>query len=449
MPFAHTPDQLDPYVAALCPEIVSSGADLTVDEEDEMFRLFLHRQWHHGSALSSYFRSGWLLWSTLRAALTWRFGTLDRVTRLLDFAAGYGRVTRFIAHDLPPARVWASDIDARAVSFQMQRLGVRGLVSTAAPEELPAAEPFDAVLVSSLFTHLPEATFGRWLARLWALVAPGGLLAFSVHDPSLRPDAAAAGGDGFLFEATSEDRALPAADYGSTWAGEPYVRRALAAAAPGAAVHRFRRALCNHQDLYLVVDGLAPDPAALDLGGRPEGFVETCRLLGARRLALQGWAVDRMDGAPIARVEALLDGAVTAVSPEPVLRPDVASLFPGERVETVGWSLRLDLPQGAPLAATSLVVRAVDNAGRAGVLAEGSVEAALLRAARLDFLAIGAELDRTRIGLQAKIDEQSLSHAHDLGVLRTRLAAMEASRFWKLRDRWFALKRLLRRTDQP
>jgi SAM-dependent methyltransferase len=447
MPFAHVPDQLDPYVAALCPEIVSSGADLTVDDEDEMFRLFLHRHWHHGAALSSYFRSGALLWSTLRQALTWRFGDLDRVTRLLDFAAGYGRVTRFIAHDLPPARVWASDIDPRAVAFQTRRFGVRGLVSTAAPEDLPAAEPFDAVLVSSLFTHLPEATFGRWLARLWALVAPGGLLAFSVHDPSLHPDAAAAGGDGFLFAATSEDRALPAADYGSTWAGEPYVRRALAAAAPGAAVHRFPRALCNYQDLYLVVDG--PAPAALDLGGRPEGFVETCRLLGARRLALQGWAVDRMDGAPIARVEALLDGAVAAVSPEPVLRPEIAPLFPGERVEPVGWSLRLDLPAGTPLAAASLVVRAVDAAGRTGVLAEGSVEAALLRAARLDFLSTGAELDRTRAGLQAKIDEQSLSHAHDLGVLRARMAAMEASRFWKLRDRWFALKRLLRLTDQP
>ncbi len=448
MPFAHTPDQLDPYVAALCPEIVESGADLTVDEEDEMFRLFFFRQWHRGSALSSYFRSGWLLWHTLRQTLTWRFGDLHRVTNLLDFAAGYGRVTRFIAHDLPPARVCASDIDPRAVAFQTERFGVRGLVSAAAPEDLPAAGPFDAVLVSSLFTHLPEATFGRWLARLWALVAPGGLLAFSVHDPSLHPDAAA-GGDGFLFEATSEDRALPAADYGSTWAGEPYVRRALAAAAPGAAVHRFPRALCNYQDLYLVVDGPAPDPAALDLGGRPEGFVESCRLLGARRLALQGWAVDRMDGAPIPRVEALLDGEVAAVSREPVHRPEVAPLFPGEPIEPVGWSLRLDLPAGTPLAATSLVVRAIDAAGRTAVLAEGTVETALLRAARLDFLATGAELDRTRTDLQAKIDEQSLSHANDLAVLRARMAAMQASRFWKLRDRWFALKRLLRLTDQP
>jgi SAM-dependent methyltransferase len=448
MPFAHTSDQLDPYVAALCPEIVTSGVDLTVDTEDEMFRLFLHRHWHHGSALSSYFRSGHLLWSTLRSALTWRFGDLHRVTRLLDFAAGYGRVTRFIARDLPADRVWAADIDPRAVSFQMQRFGVRGLVSTASPDDLPAADPFDAVLVSSLFTHLPEATFGRWLARLWTLVAPRGLLAFSVHDPSLRPDAAAgASGGAFLFEATSEDRTLPAADYGSTWAGEPYVRRTLAAAAPGAAVHRFPRALCNYQDLYLVVDGPAPDPAALDLGGRPEGFVETCRLLGARRLALQGWAVDRMDGAPIARVEALLDGAVAAVCPEPVLRPDIAPLFPGERLEPVGWSLRLDLPAGTPLAATSLVVRATDPAGRTGILAEGTVETALLRAARLDFLATGAELDRTRADLQAKIDEQSLSHAHDLSVLRARISAMEASRFWKLRDRWFALKRLL--TGQP
>ncbi|MGH9361358.1 MAG: class I SAM-dependent methyltransferase, partial [Thermoanaerobaculia bacterium] len=383
-----------------------------------------------------------------RRALDWRFGGLDRVGRLLDFAGGYGRVTRFIAHDLPPERVWAADIDARAVGFQMERFGVRGFLSTPVPEELAAGE-FDAVLVSSLFTHLPAATFGRWLARLWKLTAPGGLLAFSIHDPSLLPDAAAAGGDGFLFAAESEDRTLPAADYGSTWASEAFVRRALAAVAPHAAVHRFPRALCNHQDLYLAVDGRAPDPAALDLGGRPEGFVECCRLLAPRRLALEGWAVDRLDGAPVSRVEALLDGEVAAVSPEPLLRPDVAPLFPMERVEPVGWSLRLELPEGKPLAAMSLLVRAVDAAGRLGVLADGTVEVALLRSARLDALATGAELARTRADLQAKIDQQSLSHAYDLGVLRSRIAAMEASRFWKLRDRWFALKHLLRLTDQP
>ena len=59
--------------------------------------------------------------------LRWRFGSLERVGKILDFASGYGRVTRFLVRDVPPELVWVADVYADGVRFQ---------------EELAAAEKF-------------------------------------------------------------------------------------------------------------------------------------------------------------------------------------------------------------------------------------------------------------------------------------------------------------------
>ncbi len=438
---AHAPDEADPYLLALCDDVVASGVDLAVDADDEMFKLFLHRLGGgRGPALSSYFRSGAEIWEALRRLLEWRSGSLERIGALLDFASGYGRVTRFIARALPPERVWVADVYAGAVRFQEERFGVHGIVSTVEPEAFASPRRFDCVFVSSLFTHLPERSFGRWLARLWSLVAPGGALAFSVHDPSLLgdgvagPDGAPPGG--FRFAPVSESGSLSAADYGTCWASEDFVRRALASAAPGAAVLRFPRALCNFQDLYLVVEQLTDGPPP-DLGGRPQGFVETCRQVGPRRWALAGWGVDRAHGRLLAEVQAVVDGAVVQRCRLLPPRDAVAALFPGERVQPVGWRLDVSLPHAAPPGATVLEVRAVDAAGRETALWRGTLAEALLRAARLDLLATAGAAERERAAAR-----------QDIEALHARIAAMRASRFWKLRDRWFALKRALGLTDE-
>jgi SAM-dependent methyltransferase len=446
MGLVHETEQVDPFVLALCDDIVASGVDLGVHAEDEMFRLFFYRLGHQGAALASYFRSGAAIWESLRRVLEWRWGDVARVGSLLDFASGYGRVSRFIARALPPERVWVADVYAEGVRFQEERFGVHGLVSTAEPEAFGTPRRFDCIFVSSLFTHLPERTFTRWLARLWSLVVPGGVLAFSVHDPSLLGDGAAAG-DGFRFEPVSESGSLSLEDYGTCWVSEEFVRRALAGAAPGAAVTRFPRALCNFQDLYVAAAG-TPGGAPPDLSGRPEGYVETCRQIGPRRLALAGWAVDRMHGAPPAAVEAAVDGTVVGSCRRLPARPDAAPLYPGERVQPVGWRVDFELPVAAPLAACRFEVRAVDRAGRTGTLWEGTAEAALLRAARLDLLATYAALGREREEHEALLAAERATSGREIAALGARIAGMRASRFWKLRDRWFALKRALHLTDE-
>jgi SAM-dependent methyltransferase len=432
-----------PLVAALQPEVLTSGVNLSVSARDEMCRLF-----HYGRgeawdlSLHLYLDSGRKIWRTLRQVLLWHFGDLSRVGSLLDFAAGYGRVTRFAAAepDLPTERLWMSEIDPEAVRFQAATFGVHGLLSASDPAAFAPGREFDAILVSSLFTHLPEERFAAWLARLLALVKPGGLLAFSVHDTALLDvaDVAdvvdAAGDAAFVFREESESGSLDGSEYGSTWVTEAHVRARIAEAASlggvsGVGVHRIPRGLANYQDLYVVTRGAGRaaggEGVLAVLRGGAEGFVESCYLSAARRLALGGWVTDRFTRQPLREVRVLLDGELAATA-ELWDRPEIADVFPGDARGGQGWRAEVPLPPRRSLGEIDLRLVAVGADGFAVPLFAGSAESALARIALYHLLNLGRENE----------------------ALKARLAGMRASRFWKIRDRWFALKRWLRVTKE-
>ena len=82
----------------------------------------------------------------------------------------------------------------------------------------------------------------------------------------------------------------------------------------------------------------------------------------------------------------------------------------------------------------------VDAAGETSTLYADSLQAALLRSARLDLYALERRLEDRDGELAA--EHQRIDGLH--GLLRERdaeLAAMRASRFWKLRNLWFGVKR--------
>ena len=95
--------------------------------------------------------------------------TLGRPARdvrsILDFACGYGRVTRFLKHAFPHARVTCSDILEEAVTFASRKFRVKRKASTTRPEAFVLRKRFDLILVSSLFSHLPPGSV-RGLATL-------------------------------------------------------------------------------------------------------------------------------------------------------------------------------------------------------------------------------------------------------------------------------------------
>jgi hypothetical protein len=102
--WVHAPRQPSLAVQIVANDDIRRGLDTAVHADDEMLRTL-----HYGygerrdAALAMYFSSGRALWRTIREVLLWRFGELPRIERLLDFAAGYGRVTRFAVTEIAPS----------------------------------------------------------------------------------------------------------------------------------------------------------------------------------------------------------------------------------------------------------------------------------------------------------------------------------------------------------
>ncbi|HXO22561.1 MAG TPA: class I SAM-dependent methyltransferase [Thermoanaerobaculia bacterium] len=449
MTLAYRTEENDPLVLAIGQgTAVCDGANLNVDARDEMFRFLLDSHaGERGQALSIYFHSGQLIWTTQKEIVEWRFGKVGRVGKLLDFASGYGRITRFLVRDLPPERVWVADIDADGVRFQEEQFGVHGIVSTAAPEDFACAERFDCILVSSLFSHLPEPTFLAWLAKICGLLAPGGMLVFSVHDEALLSDRRAMPASGIVFSEESESHSLAKSEYGSTWVSEAFVRSAVSRSAPGCSTARIPRGFCNFQDLYVVVEGTDPDFSGLTVSAKPEGFVYHCSWVPPDRLEIRGWVIDRVHG-KVREVQALVEGRVLQRISDLTPREDFSREVRNEPVTAWGWHFSIPLPPDLPRSSGILVVQVVDGAGRESTLYSATIAGALLRSAQLDLVATTAGLQRMR-GEKELLAWNLRDARHEAHVLEARIAAMEASFFWKVRNRWFALKRFLRLTDQP
>src|SRR5687768_9709010 len=162
MTLAFRSDETSPYVRALLADqgLTPDAIPLEIDARDEMLEfLRMSFEGDRERALFAYFRSGLSIADAMAQVLRWRFGEPGRIGCLLDFASGYGRVTRFLLREVPAERFWVSDIYADAVRFQEERFGVQGVASTILPEDFACAERFDAILVTSLFTHLPEERF--------------------------------------------------------------------------------------------------------------------------------------------------------------------------------------------------------------------------------------------------------------------------------------------------
>ncbi len=435
MTLAFRPDETSPLTDALLAELGAAPAR-AIDARDEMLGFLAAAQaGDRERGLCQYFRSGASIADSLGQVLRWRFGETGRPVRVLDFASGYGRITRFLVREIPPERVWVADVYAEGVRFQEERFGVHGLVSTVRPEDFSCGERFDAILVTSLFTHLPEERFVAWLRVLLGLLEPGGMLAFSAHSPAVLPPGVEMPEGGFLFQETSESGSLDTSDYGSTWVTEGFVRAALEkAAGAGASLHRIDRGLCNFQDLYLAVPEPGVDFSSLCFHGEPHLFLESARLEPGR-LDLAGWAA--VLSGEVREVEAVLDGKRLAAAPVDEPRPDVARYLGGERFLRTGWLLSCALPEGTSRSASVLVLLAVDARGVRHPVWIGSLDAALLDSARNEAVRFGRELRHA----EAVLAEERRRAAAEAEALRARIAAMEASRFWKLRNAWFRFKK--------
>lgn len=186
--------------------------------------MFQHHLYHHpdiGEALKHYFRVG----AGISEEMAQIF-SLPEGTKLLDFGAGYGRLTRFLPAFFPKIQVIVSEVKPLCVSFLQEYMGLPGFIHSADPISFPDKR-FHGILALSVFTHLPEALFTVWLATLANHLEPDGKLVLSFNNSGLKPGLE---GKDFHYTFQSEDSFFRTSDrlarqeeYGLTFVSERYL----------------------------------------------------------------------------------------------------------------------------------------------------------------------------------------------------------------------------------
>jgi SAM-dependent methyltransferase len=214
-----------------------------VHEEDLLFD-FILGQFGQDAGIQGYFEGGRNDAARAMASLQ-KVHTTDSPLRVLEFASGYGRITRHSGTVFAGHSYTASDIHPQACEFIKTYLGVRSLESTTDPDSLPFDEKWDFIFVFSLFSHLPDKSFGRWLQALYDRLDVGGSLLFTTHGEfALRkiPEAFVPLLDcekGWGYRGDSDQPDLDASEYGTMIVTPRYVVDMIERHCPGGDLRRF------------------------------------------------------------------------------------------------------------------------------------------------------------------------------------------------------------------
>lgn len=312
-------------------------------------QMLLHSLRHHrdpNAAVSQYYNVALQQYHAARQILDAVLPEAAGRVEVLDFACGFGRLIRFLSCCERDLRISVSEIQPEALQFVASEFGVDTLPSAMQPEAFNPGRQFDFIWVASLFSHLPEGLFHRWLQRLHGLLSPRGVLCFSVHDEKLAPPGDLWPAGGLLFRSESENADLDPDAYGTTYVTEAFVRGAIARACGGMPVaHRIRKALAHEQDIYVVPADPARDLSMLAGFRRGAWGWADERRVDEGRLILRGWAASIDDGA-LSSVTVRVDDRVEQC-PTGLERLDVRDAFDDTRLASAGWLYECPLPAEA------------------------------------------------------------------------------------------------------
>lgn len=250
-------DDVTKEILHLCKTIARPyGVSAMVHSEDMILRFLLGNPCFPDkkSAISYYFRTGEDSTKNLLLILE-ELGVSTYPISMLEFASGYGCVSRHLINLSDKINLTSCDIHIEAIAFLKQHIGIKQtMLSVVKPEEFLCDSNFEVVFALSFFSHMPRQTWGRWLEALYDKVKPDGYLLFttqgmeSAHyfgNPTIPSD-------GFWFKATSEQKDLDVADYGQTICTYEFVNNEVN--------QRLKTPLAmyksgywwGHQDLYVV-----------------------------------------------------------------------------------------------------------------------------------------------------------------------------------------------------
>lgn len=122
---------------------------------------------------------------------------------VLDFGCGWGRLTRYLARDVTPGRLYGCDpVQGILDVCRADRVPAIVAQSSFRPQRLPFEDRFDLAFAFSVFTHLSEVAHEHCLSALHHSLHPGGILVVTVRPPAyldfcepMRPLLAALGFD--------------------------------------------------------------------------------------------------------------------------------------------------------------------------------------------------------------------------------------------------------------
>jgi len=248
---------LDSYHSIIAEEAAALGVSPEIHQDDFIFRFLFENPVFPSKedAIKYYFNDGQNSAKKLFEILiaTCKFDHLQKI-RLLEFASGFGCVTRHLKKTMPQVEITACDIHKEAVDFITKRLAVSAVLSASQPEQLKIKSKYDAVFALSFFSHMPKTSFTRWMKQLLSFTKPGGFLVFTTHGqqsikflPNVQFDQS-----GFGFQPSSEQKDLDTAEYGSACTKPEYVIGQIFSI-PGARLITFGEAIWwKHQDLYII-----------------------------------------------------------------------------------------------------------------------------------------------------------------------------------------------------
>ena len=230
-----------------------------VHSDDLIFKFCINHDCFDSSdkAVNYYFRQGGESAEKLSLLINKYISKCPEEIDILEFASGYGAVTRHLTKKIPNAKITACDIHDKAVEFIKDQLGVQAEKSHDVPESLKLQKKYDVVFALSFFSHMPEKTWGRWLQALAGHVKNGGLLIFTTHGEVSRknfgnPEISESG---FWFKSISEQHDLDLENYGMTVTLEKFVAQEIKKLEEFSTSFYQEAFWWEHQDVYVLTKG--------------------------------------------------------------------------------------------------------------------------------------------------------------------------------------------------
>ena len=230
------------------------GVNSSIHAEDLIYHFVINAfTFNRRSGIKYYFSTGDESARKL-ISLKHEVGLTQKVD-LLEFASGYGCVTRHLVKYSKEFVITSCDIHKQAIDYIEETFNVPCIASSNLPEDFRTPKKYGIVFALSFFSHMPQKTWGKWLAALYRSVEPGGYLIFTTHGLVTQNQVmkhAVLDEQGFWFDANSEQHDLDSAEYGSAIAAPSFVRKEIAKLETAKVSLFYEGYWWGHQDVWVI-----------------------------------------------------------------------------------------------------------------------------------------------------------------------------------------------------